>query len=119
MCHSCTSTCLIKHLFQREHLTKSVPFVTNLKQSLLITQQTFFLIKTSFVLVFRRRLSSLSSEDVFRTFSRCLDQEEYIRLSFTPSEDALVKTNIGLGHIPSKRLQDVLRKHLQDIFKTF
>ena len=31
MCQSDTLTWLIKHLFQRDYLTKSVPYVTNLK----------------------------------------------------------------------------------------
>ena len=50
------------------------------------TQQTFVLMKTSFVIVFRRRL-----------------------------QDVLVKTNIFALAI---RLQDVLARRLQDIFKT-
>ena len=51
-------------------------------------------LKTSFAFVFRRRL----------------DQDEYVRLSFMSSEDVF-KTF-------SRRLQDVLQKRLQDIFKT-
>ena len=52
-------------------------------------------------------------EDVFRlhlrkTSSRRLDQDEYIRLSLTSSEDVLVKTNIF-----------VLAIRLQDVFKTY
>ena len=55
---------------------------------------------TSFVFVFRRRLdqdeyvclSLASSEDVFKTPSRRLGQDQYIRL----------------GHMSSRRLQDVL-----------
>ena len=62
------------------------------------------------------RLSSLSSEDVFKmsssrrtyslysyVFRRRLDQNQYI----------------SLGHTFSRRLQDFLQKRLQDIFKTF
>ena len=62
------------------------------------------------------RLSSLSSEDVFKmsssrrtyslysyVFRRRLDQDQYI----------------SLGHTFSRRLQDFLQKRLQDIFKTF
>ena len=56
-----------------------------------IAQQTFVLMKTSFVFVFRRRLH----------------QDEYIRLSLTSSEDVLVKTNVF-----------VLAICLQDVFKT-
>ena len=55
-----------------------------------------------------RRLSSSASEDVFKTSSRCLDQDEYSRLMHTSSEDVLIKTNIF-----------VLAIRLQDIFKTF
>ena len=59
-------------------------------------------LKTSFVFVFRRRL----------------DQDEYVRLSLTSSEDVLVKTNIFVLAIC---LQDVFKtssRHLQDVFKT-
>ena len=50
-----------------------------------------------------------------RTSSRRLDQGEYVRLSLTSSEDVLVKTNIFVLAI---RLQDVLPRCLQDVFKT-
>ena len=77
------------------------------------SQQTFVLIKTSFVFVFRRRL----------------DQDEYICLSLTSSrrlQDILVKTNIFVLVIrlqdvfktSSRHLRDVLPRRLQDIFKT-
>ena len=86
-----------------------------------ITKQTFALMKTSW-----RRLWSSSSEDFFKTSSRRLDQDEYIRLSHTSWEDVLVKTNIFVLAI---RLQDVFKtfsrrlpktssRHLQDVFKT-
>ena len=52
---------------------------------------------------------------LMKTSSRRLDQDEYVRLSLTSSEDVLVKTNIFVLAI---RLQDVLQKGLQDIFKT-
>ena len=69
--------------------------------------------KTSFVFVFRRcldqdeyvRLSLTSSEDVFKTSSRRLGQDQYIRL----------------GHMSSRRLQDVFKtssRPLQGVFKT-
>ena len=65
--------------------------------------------KTSFVFGFRRRpsrrLSYSASEDVLKTSSRRLDQDEYICLS----------------HMSSRRLQDVFKtssKRLQDVFKT-
>ena len=62
-------------------------------------------------------------EDVFRlrlqkTSSRCLDQDEHVRLSLTSAEDVLVKTNIFVLAI---RLQDVFKmtsRRFQDIFKT-
>ena len=84
------------------------------QQFKLLTQQPFVLMKTSW-----RRLSSLSSADVFKTswsrricspysyvFRRRLDQDQYIRL----------------GHTSSRRLQDVFKmssRHLQDVFKTY
>ena len=61
-----------------------------------------------------RRLLSLCSEDVLKTFSRRLDQDEYIRLIHTSSEDVLMKNNIFVLVI---RLQAFSRQ-LQDIFKT-
>ena len=67
------------------------------------SQQTFVLMKTSW-----RRLSSSSSEGVLKTSSRRLDQDEFVRLSLTSSEDVLVKTNIF-----------VLAIRVQDVFKTF
>ena len=78
-----------------------------------------------------RRLSSSSSEEVLKTFSRRLDQAEYVRLSLTSSEDVLVKTNIlvfitfyfgclqDVFKKSSRRLQDVLQRYLQDVFKTY
>ena len=59
-------------------------------------------------------------QDVFRlrlrkTSSRRLDQNEYVRLSLTSSEDVLVKTNIFVLAI---RLQDVFKTSCQDVFKT-
>ena len=62
-------------------------------------------------------------EDFFRlhlqkTSSRRLDEDEYILINHTSSEDVLVKTNI---FVLSIRLQDVFKtfsRRLQDIFKT-
>ena len=70
-----------------------------------------FVLKTSFVFVFRRRL----------------DQNEYVRLTYSSSEDVLVKTNIFVLAIrlqdvfktSSKCLQGVLQRCLQDVFKTY
>ena len=71
----------------------------------------------------RRRLSSSSSKEVFKTSSRRLDEDKYIlvnlRLRKTSSrclQNILVKTNI---FVLSILLQDVLQKRLQDVFKTF
>ena len=67
-------------------------------------------LKTSFVVVFRRRL----------------DQDEYVRLSFTSSEDVF-KTSWSrpiysswpyVFKTSSRRFQDVLPRCLQDVFKT-
>ena len=85
-----------------------------------------------------RRLSSLSSEDLFKTSSRHFDQEKYICLSHTSSEDVFKTSSrrldqdqyICFGHTSSRRLQDVFKtssrrpaktswRYLQDVFKTF
>ena len=73
-------------------------------------------------------------EDVFclrlqKTSSRRLDQDEYVRLSLTSSEDVFKTSSrrlgqdqyIRLGYTSSRRLQDVFKtssRRLQDIFKT-
>ena len=75
---------------------------------------------------FYRRLSSSSSEYIFKTPSRHLDQEEYIRLSCTSSED-LLKTSsrphgqdqyCSLGHTSSRHLQDVFKTSCTNVLKT-
>ena len=102
-------------------------------------------LKTSFVFVFRRRLDNVfkksyqdeyihlthtSSEDVFKTFSRRLDQDQHIRLGhtcsrrlqdvFKTSSRRLVKTSSKrLVKTSSRHLQDVLQRCLQDLFKTY
>ena len=76
-----------------------------------------------------RRISSSSSEYVFKTSSRRLDQGEYVPLSLTFSEDVFKTLSrrlgqdqyIRLGHMSSRRLQDVLKtssRCLQNVFKT-
>ena len=73
-----------------------------------------------------RRLSSSSSEVIFKTSSRCLDQDEYNRLTHTSSEDVLKTSwrrleqdqHNRLGHTSSRRLQGVLSRRLQNVFKT-
>ena len=64
-------------------------------------------LKMSFVFVFRRRL---------KPSSRRLDQDKYVCVSLTSSEDVLVKTNIFVLVIC---LQDVIKTSCQDVFKTF
>ena len=74
----------------------------DVSSSNLTSQQLFVLMKASW-----GRLSSLSSEDVFKTSSRRLDQYQYICLT----------------HTSSRRLDqdqyNVLVIRLQDVFKTF
>ena len=74
-----------------------------------------------------RGLSSSSSKDVFKTSSRCLDEDEYILINHTSSEDVL-KTSWSRPIYSScpyvfktflRCLQDFLPKRLQDVFKTF
>ena len=92
--------------------------VTRLKKT---AQQTFVLMKTSW-----RHLKSSFSEEVFKRSSIRLDQDLYICLSHTSSEDVLVKTSIFVLAIRlqdvfkkfSRWLQDVLQKRFQGIFKT-
>ena len=73
-------------------------------------------------------------EDVFclrlqKTSSRRLDQDEYVRLSLTSSEDVFKTSSrrlgqdqyIRLGYTSSRRLQDVFKtssRPLQGVFKT-
>ena len=83
----------------------------NLKEP--TSQQTFVLMKTSFVFVFERRL----------------DEDEYIFINHTSSEDVLQDHYIRLVHTSSRRLQDVFKtssrrlaktssRRLQNVFKT-
>ena len=77
------------------------------------SQKTFVLMKTSW-----RRLSSSSLEDVFRTSSRCNDQDEYVRLSLTSSEDVF-KTSWSRPIYSSwPYVFKTSSRHFQDIFKT-
>ena len=73
-------------------------------------------------------------EDFFRlhlqkTSSRRLDEDEYILINHTSSEDVFKTSSrrlgqdqyIRLGYTSSRRLQDVFKtssRHLQDVFKT-
>ena len=83
----------------------------------------FVLMKTSW-----GRLTSLSLEDVFKTSSRHLDQDEYIYFSHTSLEELFKRSlrrlhqdgYIDLGDTSSRRLarQDVFKSSFQDVFKT-
>ena len=59
------------------------------------------------------RLTHTSSEDAFKTSARRLDQDQYIRLGHTSSRrlQDVFKTS-------SRHLQDVLPRRLQNVFKT-
>ena len=60
---------------------------------------------------------SSSSKDVFKTSAKRLDQGEYIRHCHTSSEDVFKTCSIRLQDFLLRRLEDVLQKPLQDIFK--
>ena len=77
-----------------------------------------------------RRLADVFGHRLQKTYSRCLDQDEYIRLTHTSSEDVFKTSSrclhqdqhIRLGHTSSRRLQDVFKtssRHFQDVFKMF
>ena len=75
-------------------------------------------------------ISHTSSEDGFKTCSRCLDQDEYIRLGDTSSrrlantswrghQDVLQKRLQDIFKTSSRRLRKVSSRHLEDVFKTY
>ena len=72
----------------------------NLKEP--TSQQTFVLMKTSFVFVFERRL----------------DEDEYIFINHTSSEDVLQDQYIRLVHTSSRHLQDVFKTYRKYVLKT-
>ena len=85
-----------------------------------ITQQTF---------VFKGRfdegeyilIDHTSSENVFKTSSRRLGQDQFIRLGYTSSrrlQDVFKTSSRRLQDILPRRLQGVLQKRLQNVFKT-
>ena len=93
------------------------------------SHQTFALMKTSFAFVFRRRLdqdeyihlSPTSSEDTFKTSSRCLGQDQHICLGNTSSrrfQDVFKTSSTRLVKTSSRLLQDIFKAFCQDIFKT-
>ena len=79
-----------------------------------------------------RRLLSSSSEDVFKTSSRLLDQDQYIGLGHTSSrhfqnvfkasstnlQKVFKTTSRRLAKTSSRYLQDVFQRCLEDVFKT-
>ena len=64
------------------------------------------------------RLSHSPSEDVFKTSSRCLDQDQYIHFGHTSSRCLQDVFKTSCQDVLLRRLQDVLQKRLQDIVKT-
>ena len=93
-----------------------------------LSQQTFVLMKTSFVFAFKRHLDEdeyilinhTSSEDVFKTswsrpiYSSC----PYVfKASSRRFQDVFKMSCYNVFKTFSRRLQDVLQKRLQDVFK--
>ena len=84
-------------------------------------------LKTSFVFVFRRRLQDvLIKTNMFalalrlqKTSSRRLDQDEYVRLNLTSSEDVFKTSSRRLGQDQYIRLGYTSSRRLQDVFKTY
>ena len=82
-------------------------------------QQTFVLMKTSFV--FKTNIFP-SLIRLQKTSSRWLDQDQYNRLGHTSSrrlQDIFKTSCQGVFKTSSRSLHDVLQKLLQDIFKMF
>ena len=105
-----------------------------------LTQQTFVLMKTSFVFVFRRRLQDiLIKTNIFailirlqKTSWRRLDQDQYIRFRHTSSrclQDVFKTSSRRFVKISSRCFQDVSSSYtalvnkflrcLQGVFPTF
>ena len=81
-----------------------------------LTQQKFVLMKTSW-----RHLSSSSSEDILKTSSRRLDQDEYVRLGHTSSrrlQEVFKTSSRRLANTSSRRFQDVFHTSCKNVFKT-
>ena len=85
---------------------------------------------TSFVFVFRRRLDQgehielarTSSEDIFKTSSSRLDQDQYIRLGHTSLrclQDVFKTPSRRFAKKSSRHLQDVLQRCLQHVLRTY
>ena len=73
-----------------------------------------------------RCLSSWSSEEVLKTSSRRLHQDEYIPFNHSSSEDVFKMSsgyldqnqNIRLGHTSSRGLHHIFKTSCKDVFKT-
>ena len=66
-------------------------------------------------------LSHASSEDVFKTYSRRLDQDEYIRIgdpSLSRLQDVFKTCCKNVFKTSWRHVQDVLTSRLEDMFKT-
>ena len=85
-----------------------------------------FTLKDQFALKICNPANIRLDENILKTSSGRLDQDQYSRLTHTSLEDVLIKTNIFVLAIQlqdvfktfSRRLKDVLPRCLQDIFKT-
>ena len=77
------------------------------------SQQTFVLMKTSW-----RCLPSSSSEDVSKTSSRGLDQDEYIRFSLMSSKDIFKTSWWRLIYSSWPYVFKTSSRHFQNVFKT-
>ena len=100
----------VLHIHMHPHLSCLWPYVCYFLLSCEAAKSVacLFTIDSSFALFFTANIHL--HEDIlkiswiiFKTSSRCLDQHQYIHL----------------GHTSSRRLQDILRKCLQGVFKTF
>ena len=85
-----------------------------------ISQQTFVFMETSW-----RRLSFSSSEDVFKTFSRHIQNvfktscKNVFKTSSRRLQDVLPRRRQNFFKTSSRRLAKTSSRHFQDVFKTF
>ena len=90
------------------------------------SQQTFVLLKTSFILVFKRRLQDvLIKTNIFALLIR-LQKTSWSRpiysswsYVFKTCSNVFKTSSRCLAKTSSKRLQDVLLRRLEDVFKAF
>ena len=97
-------------------------------ERLVLAQQIFVLMKTSSRRLYQDEyvhLSLTSFKDVFKTLWRRLGQDQYIRLGHMSSRrlQDVLKTSLkrlqGVFKTSSRRLQDIFKTSCKDIFKTF